>query len=160
VFIIGVTSVRTYEIERDVEMKVGDAITVADFTFRFDGATMAAGPNYQAARGTVTVSRNGRTIDVLHPEKRSYFAQRSMPMTEAAIRSRISGDVYVSLGEALDQQGGWTVRVYYKPFVTWIWGGAALMALGGFLAAVDRRYRVRARREAQAGALAGGSAAA
>jgi cytochrome c-type biogenesis protein CcmF len=154
VFIVGVTSVRSFEVERDVEMKPGDAVTVHGYTFRFDGVGMRQGPNFEAAHGTVTVFKGEREVDVLHPEKRSYVAQRSMPMTEASIRSGITGDVYVSLGEPVGEAGNWTMRVYYKPFVTWIWGGCALMALGGFLAAADRRYRAKERRyeRARAGA--------
>ncbi|HEU0204494.1 MAG TPA: cytochrome c-type biogenesis CcmF C-terminal domain-containing protein, partial [Burkholderiaceae bacterium] len=105
-----------------------------------------------AARGTVTVTRNEKPYRVLHPEKRIYFAQQQMPMTEAAIESGVRGDLYVSLGEPVDAdrnvQGSWTLRVYYKPFVTWIWGGCVLMALGGFLAISDRRYRTLAQRDA------------
>jgi len=147
VFIIGVTSVRGYEVERDVQMAPGDTVTVHGYAFRFDGVGERRGPNFNAARGTVTVLKNGKPIDVLHPEKRVYFAQSQMPMTEASIRSGITGDVYVSLGEPVEPAGSWTVRVYYKPFVTWIWGGCTLMAFGGFMAASDRRYRTLARRE-------------
>jgi len=147
VFIVGVTSVRGYEIERDVKMSPGDTVSVHGYTFRFDSVGERRGPNFNAARGTVTLMKNGKEIDVLHPEKRIYFAQSQMPMTEASIRTGITGDVYVSLGEPVDPPGSWTVRVYYKPFVTWIWGGCTLMALGGFLAASDRRYRTLARRE-------------
>jgi cytochrome c-type biogenesis protein CcmF len=81
----------------------------------------------------------------LHPEKRAYFSS-SMPMTQAAIDTTLTRDVYVSLGEPLE--GGptpaWAMRVYYKPFVTWIWGGCLMMALGGVMVALDRRYRRRA----------------
>jgi cytochrome c-type biogenesis protein CcmF len=146
VFIVGVTSVKGYEIERDVKMAVGDTLTVRDYTFRFLGVREGRGPNYSAVRGTVEVTRNGKPHSVLHPEKRVYVAQSQMPMTEAAIRSGLFGDLYVSLGEPVDDAGAWTLRVYYKPFVTWIWGGAVLMALGGFLAASDRRYRTLAQR--------------
>jgi cytochrome c-type biogenesis protein CcmF len=117
------------------------------------------GPNFNAARGDVSLSRNGKQIDTMHPEKRIYIAQSQMPMTEASIRTGIRGDVYVSLGEAVDDKGSWTVRVYYKPLVTWIWGGCALMGLGGFLAASDRRYRIQSRRQ-EAVATAGRPAAA
>jgi cytochrome c-type biogenesis protein CcmF len=147
VFIIGVTSVKSYEVERDVKMSPGDSISVHAYTFRFDGVGERRGPNFNAARGNVTLLKDGKPIDLLHPEKRIYLAQSQMPMTEAAIRSRPFGDVYVSLGEAVDPPGSWTVRVYYKPFVTWIWGGCLLMALGGVFAASDRRYRNLARRE-------------
>ena len=152
VFIVGVTTVKGYEIERDVKMGVGDTLTLRDYTFRFVGVREARGPNYTAARGTVEVTRDGKPFAVLHPEKRVYFAQSQMPMTEAAIRSGITGDLYVSLGEPVDAAGAWTLRVYYKPFVTWIWGGAVLMALGGFLAASDRRYRTQAQRATAAAA--------
>jgi len=129
---------------------------VRDYTFRYDGVVEAAGPNYRAARGTVTVTRGDKPYTVLHPEKRLYLAQQGNAMTEAAIETGITGDLYVSLGEALDDAGAWTLRVYYKPFVTWIWGGCVLMGLGGLLAVFDRRYRAQARREAT---LAGTQAA-
>jgi cytochrome c-type biogenesis protein CcmF len=92
-------------------------------------------------QGWIEVTRDGRKLTDLYPEKRVYRVQ-TMPMTEAGIRSRLTGDLYVSLGEPVDG-GAWIVRVYVKPFVTWIWGGCALMALGGGLAASDRRYRAR-----------------
>jgi len=153
VFIIGVTSVRSFQVERDVKMAPGDTVAVHGYTFRFDGVGERAGPNYTAARGNVALLKNGKQIDLLHPEKRIYFAQSQMPMTEASIRTGITGDVYVSLGEPVGNDGSWTVRVYYKPFVTWIWGGCVLMALGGFLAMSDRRYRALARRDEIAAGL-------
>ena len=143
VFIVGVTMVKGYETERDVRMAVGDSITVGGYTFRFDGTREVTGPNYRAARGTVEVTREGRRVATLHPEKRHYHVQQ-MPMTEAAIRSSILGDLYVSLGEPV-ADGAWSVRVYHKPFVTWIWFGCIFMALGGALAIADRRYRVKVR---------------
>ncbi len=147
VFIVGVTSVRSYEVERDVKISPGEVITVDEYTFKFNGVTEIEGPNYRAAQGNFTLSHRGRVIDTLEPEKRVFFARASeMPMTEAAIRSSITGDVYVSLGEPVGG-GAWTARIYYKPFVTWIWGGCVLMALGGFVAMSDRRYRALARRE-------------
>jgi cytochrome c-type biogenesis protein CcmF len=144
VFIVGVTLVKGYETERDVRMAVGDSVTVGGYTFRFAGVRDATGPNYRAVRGAVEVSRDGRSVRTLSPEKRVYNAQE-MPMTEAAIASGVLGDLYVSLGDPVGE-GAWTLRVYHKPFVTWIWGGCLLMALGGLLAATDRRYRVRAAR--------------
>jgi cytochrome c-type biogenesis protein CcmF len=146
VFIAGVTLVQGYETERDVRMAVGDAVTVGGYTFRFDGVRDAAGPNYRAVRGAVDVSRDGRSIRALRPEKRVYNAQQ-MPMTEAAIASGVLGDLYVSLGEPVGE-GAWTLRVYHKPFVTWIWAGCLLMAFGGLAALSDRRYRVREARGA------------
>ena len=145
VFIIGVTTVKSFEIERDVRMDVGDTVSAGPYVFRFDGVRDLQGPNYTGAEGIVDVSRNGKHIEVLHPQKRLYTVQQ-MPMTEAAIDSGVFGDLYVSLGEPVGD-GAWAVRVYRKPFVTWIWGGCVLMALGGFVALSDRRYRVRVRRE-------------
>jgi cytochrome c-type biogenesis protein CcmF len=145
VFIVGVTLVKGYETERDVRMAVGDTVQVGGYTFRFDGVRDVPGPNYRASRGAVDVSRDGRSIETLHPEKRIYTAQQ-MPMTEAAIDTGPFGDIYVSLGDPVGD-GSWAVRVYHKPFVTWIWFGCILMALGGFIALTDRRYRIRAARE-------------
>ena len=156
VFIFGVTMVKTYEIERDVNMAPGDTTSIAGYTFTFQGVRDVPGPNYQAAQGLVTVTRNGREIAQMRPEKRIYRVQ-TMPMTEAAIRSRPTGDLYVSLGNATER-GAWVVRIYHKPFVTWIWGGCLLMAFGGLVAASDRRYRL-ARRERSAPAAAAGAAA-
>ncbi|MGA8048753.1 MAG: heme lyase CcmF/NrfE family subunit [Burkholderiales bacterium] len=144
VFVVGVTMVKGYEIERDLKMDPGDTATVGGYTFRFDGVGDARGPNYVAARGTVRVLRDGKPAFTLHPEKRSYSAQEAQ-MTEAAIHTGITRDLYVSLGDPVGA-GAWTVRIYYKPFVVWIWGGCVVMALGGLLAASDRRYRTAVRR--------------
>jgi cytochrome c-type biogenesis protein CcmF len=145
VFIVGVTVVKGYETERDVKMAPGDSVSVGGYTFRFEGTIERDGPNYRAARGTVDVARNDKSIGKLHPEKRVYGAQGT-PMTEAAIDTGLFGDLYVSLGEPIEGDT-WSVRIYHKPFVTWIWGGCLLMALGGFIALSDRRYRLAARRE-------------
>jgi cytochrome c-type biogenesis protein CcmF len=145
VFIVGVTMVKGYETERDVRMVPGESVSIGAYTFRFEGTAERIGPNYRAVRGTFDVAKNGVSFEKLHPEKRIYNAQ-GMPMTEAAIDSGVFGDLYVSLGEPVDG-AAWTVRVYRKPFVTWIWGGSILMALGGLLALTDRRYRLAARRE-------------
>jgi cytochrome c-type biogenesis protein CcmF len=154
VFIVGVTMVKGYEAERDVKMGVGDTVTVAGYVFRFDGVTETRGPNYRASRGVVSVSRDGKHVETLFPEKRQFNAG-GMPQTNAAIDSGITGDIYVSMGEPVDG-GAWIIRVYSKPFVTWIWAGFILMAFGGFVALTDRRYRRLAEREA---ALPRGAAA-
>jgi cytochrome c-type biogenesis protein CcmF len=146
VFIVGVTMVKSYETERDVRMAVGDTLTVGGFTLRFDGTSDTRGPNYRAARGTFEVSSGGKHMTTLFPEKRTYDAS-GQTMTEAAIENMLTGDIYVSLGEAV-ADGAWSVRVYHKPFVTWIWAGCLMMALGGLLALSDRRYRIAKRREA------------
>ncbi|TKS61395.1 MAG: heme lyase CcmF/NrfE family subunit [Nitrospira sp.] len=145
VFVVGVTMVKGFETEQDVRMNVGETATIGGYTFRFDGAQDIMGPNYTAARGTFHVSRDGRDATVMYPEKRRYPVQNQI-MTEAAIDSGLLRDLYVSLGEPLED-GAWSVRLYYKPFVDWIWGGCLIMALGGVLAVSDRRYRLAWRRE-------------
>jgi len=148
VFVIGVTMIGSYETEKDVRMEIGDVTTVGSYTFRFDGVVDQAGPNYQATRGYVQVMKDGNNVMLMHPEKRIYNVQ-TMPMTEAAIDSGVTRDLYVSLGEPVSG-GAWSVRIYHKPFVNWIWGGCALMALGGFLAISDRRYRIASRQRKEA----------
>ena len=156
VFCFGVAMVKTYEVERDVKMAVGDSTTVHGTTFTFRGATEVQGPNYVAMRGVIEVSVDGRKGRELHPEKRIYRVQQN-PMTEAAIDTGFTRDLYVALGEAVDGGAAWIVRVYVKPFIDWIWGGAFMMALGGLLAATDRRYRAKKTSDA---ALPGGVGAA
>jgi len=145
VFIVGVTMVKGFEVEKDLRMTVGETATIGGYTFRFDGARELRGPNYIAARGTFRVSEDGRDVTVMYPEKRLYTVQ-NQTMTEAAIDSGLLRDLYVSLGEPLED-GAWSVRLYHKPFVDWIWGGCLIMALGGVLAISDRRYRLAWRRE-------------
>ncbi|MBL8351334.1 MAG: heme lyase CcmF/NrfE family subunit [Burkholderiaceae bacterium] len=140
VFIVGVTMVRGYEIERDVKMKLGDHVEAGGYRFTFKGISEDTGPNYVAVRAAIEVQRDGDAPFTMLPEKRLYKV-RQMPMTEAAIDSGLTRDLYVSLGEPLDEST-WTLRVYVKPYVDWIWGGAFVMALGGLLALADRRYRL------------------
>jgi len=140
-FVLGVTTVQTHESSRDLRMQAGDTVALAGYDFRFVDAAAIAGPNYAAARGRVEVSRAGQPVTTLWPEKRVYRVQRN-PMTEAAIDSNPVRDLYVSLGELLPD-GSWTVRVQHKPLVIWIWLGCLIMALGGALAASDRRYQRR-----------------
>ncbi len=141
VFVMGVTMVGGFQEEKDVRMEPGETVKVGGHEFKFMGVRQVKGPNYVASRGEFEVSKSGRPGRPLFPEKRTY-ASSEMPMTEAAIDPGITRDVYVSLGEPLEGQA-WAVRVYYKPFVNWIWGGCVLMALGGLLAVADRRYRLR-----------------
>ncbi|HXF65185.1 MAG TPA: heme lyase CcmF/NrfE family subunit, partial [Burkholderiales bacterium] len=128
VFIVGVTLVKGYESEKDVRMEAGDVVELAGYVFRLREVREVAGPNYVAMRATMEVSRNGRTVATLRPEKRRYLVQDNT-MTEAAIDPGATRDLYVSLGEQLDEKA-WLVRVQHKPFVSWIWGGCLLMALG------------------------------
>jgi len=154
-FVVGVTLVKGYEVEKDVRMAFGDTVEIGGYTVRLVGVREVAGPNYIAQRGDVELSKDGRLLRTLAPEKRRYGSSQ-MPMTETAIDSGFTRDVYVSLGEPLTGEGGnaWSVRVYYKPFVVWIWGGCLLMACGGVLATADRRYRLKKARLALAGAAA------
>ena len=144
-FIVGVTMVKGFEVEQDVRMNVGETATIGGYTFRFDGTQDVKGPNYVAARGIFHVSQDGREVTVMYPEKRRYFVQ-NQTMTEAAISPGFARDLYVSLGEPLDD-GAWSVRLYHKPFIDWIWGGCLVMAVGGVLAVSDRRYRLAWRRK-------------
>jgi len=153
VFITGVTLVKGYETEKDVRMQLGDTVDVGGYTFRLDALREISGPNYSATRGAVTILKNGKALRTLYPEKRFYQVQQ-MPMTEAAIDSGLTRDLYVSLGEPVDG-GAWVVRVYHKPFVDWIWGGAFVMALGGILAISDKRYRLARKTGHEASSAAG-----
>jgi cytochrome c-type biogenesis protein CcmF len=162
VFIIGVTVVKGYATERDVRMEVGDTVDAGGYIFRFDGVRSVQGPNYMAAEAHFTVTKDGKKVTELLPQKRHYNAS-GMPMTEAAINTGLFRDLYVSMGEPIS--GGataWAVRVYYKPFVDWIWAGCLLMALGGALAISDRRYRIHSKKSSQVGSesAAGGELAA
>ena len=123
-----------------VRMHVGDTVDVGGYTFRLDRLAQVPGPNYEATRGSMAILKDGKELRTLYPEKRFYQVQQ-MPMTEAAIDTGFTRDLYVSLGEPVGD-GAWVVRIYDKPFVDWIWGGALLMALGGILAVSDRRYRL------------------
>jgi cytochrome c-type biogenesis protein CcmF len=146
VFIIGVTVVKGYETERDVRMNVGDTVNAGGYMFSFDGVRDVQGPNYMATEAHFTVTRDGKRVTELLPQKRHYNAS-GMPMTEAAIDTGLFRDLYVSMGEPIENtNNAWAVRVYYKPFVVWIWVGCLLMALGGALAISDRRYRVHSKK--------------
>jgi cytochrome c-type biogenesis protein CcmF len=148
VFVVGVTLVKGYEAEQDANMRPGDTLALGGYVFRLESVRPVDGPNYRAAQARVSVTRDGRPVTVLFPERRVYTVQEQT-MTEAAIDPGVTRDLYVSLGDPLEG-GAWLVKAQVKPFIDWIWGGCLLMALGGLLAASDRRYRVvmPARREA------------
>jgi cytochrome c-type biogenesis protein CcmF len=157
VFIFGVTMVKTWEAEKDVKMSPGDSATLGGYTFKMESMGERTGPNYIALKAVMKVTREGRDVAMLYPEKRLYTAQQ-MPMTEAAIDTGIGRDLYVSIGEAISDKS-FAVRVQVKPFIDWIWGGALLMAIGGLLAATDRRYRLaREEKKRAAVGLAGAKA--
>jgi len=145
VFVIGITMVGAYQEEKDVRMSAGETVSVGGYQIRLEGVNVVPGPNYEAMRGTFLLTKKGNAEAKLYPEKRNYFSS-TMPMTEAAINTGLTRDIYVSLGEELPDKS-WAVRVYYKPFVDWIWGGCLLMALGGVLAISDKRYRIKLKRQ-------------
>ncbi len=140
VFFFGVLMTESTSVQKDVAVQRGERIEAAGYTFRFDGVQRATGPNYLSDRGTISVFRGDGKIATLHPEKRQYAAGGQI-MTETAIDPGLSRDLYVALGEPVDANGGWAMRVYVKPWVRCIWLGALLMALGGFTVAFDRRFR-------------------
>ncbi|WIH03309.1 heme lyase CcmF/NrfE family subunit [Xanthomonas translucens pv. graminis] len=142
VFVAGVLLSDSLSIERDVRLAPGQSEQIGGYAFRFDGVRMIDGPNWKAEQGTLTVSRDGAAVAVLHPQKRLYSSERIQ--TEAAIDAGVTRDLYVALGEPMDDQhieNAWTLRLYYKPFIRWIWLGGLLMMLGGFVSACARRLR-------------------
>lgn len=147
VFILGVTIVKGFETETAVRMYPGDVAHLSGYDFVFEGVTKVQGPNYTATQGNMRVLHNQKEVAMVHPQKRVYTVQ-NMPMTEAGISAGIWSDQYASLGEPLGD-GSWSVRIYYKPMVNWIWGGCLLMAAGGGLALSDRRYRMRSKAKAK-----------
>ena len=150
VVLVGIALSGRYTVEKTVRMAPNDTVAIGDYAFTFHGTTQIDGPNYAASQGRFTVRSGDREI-VLWPEKRIYRVQRNT-MTEAAIDPGLTRDLYVALGEPMPD-GAWSVRLYYKPFVRWIWLGGLCMTLGGVLAASDRRYRVAARARASWGTV-------
>ena len=135
----GIAFSQNYSIERDVRMNVGDTVQIAGYDFTFKGISDANGPNYVGGKAQIDISRDGKHETILYAEKRLYTVSK-MPMTEAAIDWGFSRDLYAALGEKLDNNA-WALRLYYKPFIRWIWLGGLFMALGGVLCMFDRRYR-------------------
>jgi cytochrome c-type biogenesis protein CcmF len=140
VFCFGVLMTESQSMERDIAAKPGQSFIVRGYEFRFDGVQRLQGPNYVADRGTVVVTRGNRNVATLHPEKRAYASGGNV-MTEADLDPGLTRDLYVALGEPIDENGGWALRLHVKPFVRWIWLGALLMAAGGFAVTLDRRFR-------------------
>ena len=148
VFIAGVTVVTSYQSEKDVKMNIGDTVSVGGYQFRLNNLAQIQGPNYQAVRADIEVTKNGSPVAMMHPEKRAFTAAQNVT-SETAIDRSIFRDLYLSLGDQV-AGGAWTVRVYHKPLVNWIWGGALLMAIGGGFAVTDRRYALAARKQNEA----------
>jgi cytochrome c-type biogenesis protein CcmF len=139
VTLLGITITSAFSIERDVRMKVGDSVIVGGYFFTLSQVASHSGPNYDSFIGQFSVVKNDQAIASLYPERRIYRSE-NRPFTETAIDINPWRDLYVALSEQLDTND-WAVRIYYKPFVRWIWFGAILMALGGLVGASDRRYR-------------------
>ena len=135
----GIAFSQNYSVERDVRMNVGDSVEIAGYEYKFQGISNADGPNYAGGKAQVDILKNGKTEAILFAEKRFYTVSK-MTMTEAAIDWGLTRDLYVALGESLGD-GSWALRLYYKPFIRWIWLGGVFMALGGLLCMFDRRYR-------------------
>jgi cytochrome c-type biogenesis protein CcmF len=150
VITVGITTMESRMLERDVALKPGDSVQIGDYAFRFDSVQDVEGPNYSAVQARIEVTRDGRREEVLLPERRNYWVQRQS-LAEAALGVSWRRDLLATLGEELGE-GAWSVRVQVRPLMRYVWLGAALMALGGLVSTLDRRYRRR--REAEAGALA------
>jgi cytochrome c-type biogenesis protein CcmF len=144
IFIVGVMLSESLSVSRDVRLDPGQTEHIGGYDFRFDGVQETTGPNWRADQGVVTVLKDGRTVNVMHPQKRTYT--RGQVQTESSIDAGLFRDLYVALGEPMDPaniEGAWAVRLYHKPFIRWIWLGGLFMMLGGFVAAADRRFRAK-----------------
>jgi cytochrome c-type biogenesis protein CcmF len=144
-FVAGITVVTSYQTEKDVRMNIGETVNAGGYEFRLENLSQLRGPNYDAVRADIQVTKNGAFVTMLNPEKRAFTAAQNVT-TETAIDRSIFRDLYVSLGDQAEG-GGWTVRVYHKPLVNWIWLGALLMAIGGGIAVTDKRYALQAEKE-------------
>ncbi|PYC49395.1 heme lyase NrfEFG subunit NrfE [Litorivita pollutaquae] len=142
IVITGIAGLTAWEAEDIRVVQTGEPFSIAGYDLVLNGVESVQGPNYRSTMGDFTLSKNGRVISTLHPEKRIYPVAK-MPTTEAAIDGGFLRDIYVVIGDP-QEGGGWAVRSYYKPLANWIWGGAILMAFGGALSLSDRRFRVAA----------------
>ncbi|MEZ9290779.1 heme lyase CcmF/NrfE family subunit [Vibrio lentus] len=142
VTVIGIAMVQNYSIERDVRLAPGESYQLEEYSFLFTGVRDKDGPNYDGYIADFEITKEGKYINTLHAEKRFYTTAKSM-MTEAAIDRGVTRDLYIAMGERLDDNKSWAVRIYYKPFVRWIWAGSLIMSIGGVIAISDRRYRFR-----------------
>ncbi|WP_228730575.1 heme lyase CcmF/NrfE family subunit [Psychrobacter sp. TAE2020] len=141
--VIGVAFTSSLSIERDVALGLGDTVTVQGYDFAVTDFKEVKGSNFDATQAKVEVSKDGRSVATLYPEKRTYVVSM-MPMTEAAIDASIMRDFYVALGEPIAEDSNqWAVRIYVKPLIRWIWLGAIIMALGGLISMLDKRYRIK-----------------
>ena len=139
-----IAALTSWEKEDIRVVPVGGSWKIAAYELKLNSVENVRGPNYFSTMGVIAVSKDGQLLTVLRPEKRNYPVAQ-MPTTEAAIDYRLSRDLYVVLGDK-QSDNSWTVRTYLKPFTNWIWGGCALMAVGGLLSLTDRRLRIAAGR--------------
>lgn len=153
-FVLSISVVESYTLERDVALGVGDRAQLGRYEYRFDAVEPAQGPNWEGVRAKITVLRDGELNGVLYPEKRNYWVQRSV-MTEAGIDMQPTRDVFAALGEDLGA-GRWSVRAQVRPLINYVWFAAFLMALGGVIAATDRRYRTAREGAGQRSSVADG----
>ena len=149
VFVIGITFTSVYSVERDVRLAPEETLDLSGYIFKFHGVKQIPGPNYKAEQAYLSVDYQGKTVAELSPQKRVYRVQK-MPMTEAAIDAGLFRDLFVAIGEPLGEEGAWSLRIYYKSFIRWIWLGGIFMAAGGLVAACDRRYRLNNLKTAKA----------
>ncbi len=152
VFVAGVLLSESLSVSNDVRMAPGQTQNIGGYDLRFDGVQRTTGPNWHADQGVISVTRNGSQVTMMHPQKRTYAGDRVQ--TESAVDAGFTRDLYVALGEPMDAdniEGAWSLRLYYKPFIRWIWGGGVLMMLGGFVCATDRRFRIKRAPEAAFG---------
>jgi len=145
---LGITGVQSYKVEKDFALGIGEAASIAGYDFRLSALRDVRGPNYGGTEADVVVSRQGRLVTILHPQKRRYDSGGN-PMTEAGIEVGAARDLFAALGDDLGQ-GRWSLRLQYKPLIRYVWLGAILIALGGAIAALDRRYRLRVAAAARA----------
>jgi len=141
VCIVGITITTQHSIDIHQRMAPGDVVVFAGYKFSLEEIRSLPGPNYRATEAVISVTKDDQYITTLRSQKRIYTV-RDMPMTEAGIDSGLTRDIYVSLGEPLNDKA-WSIRLYHKPFIRWIWLGAIFMSIGGILAVTDRRYRIK-----------------
>jgi cytochrome c-type biogenesis protein CcmF len=155
-FVLGVTLVSAFGIEMDRALRPGQSLEIGAYRLEMRELRDVEGPNYSAWEGVIDIRRNGKFIGEVRPQKRQYLVQKNW-MTEAGILADWNRDLFVALGDQLGSDV-WSVRVQYKPMIRFIWLGALVMALGGLIAATDRRYRVRVRAETRVSDIATESA--
>jgi cytochrome c-type biogenesis protein CcmF len=139
VFVLGITFVKSNSNELDVALKAGESANVGEYSFRYEGVQDIEGVNYDVVRGTISVSRHGKPVTVLHPEKRRYWVQGSV-QTTAAIAPGLNRDLLAALGDDVGA-GAYSLRLQYRPLIRNVWLGALIMAIGGIITVIGRRQR-------------------